>query len=244
MKRLQHEDRTIGTVGGSRATLGKQPAQIAAMFDRVARRYDLVNTVMTGGMDRLWRSAARRALDCRSTERVLDLAAGTGVSTAELARPGAYVVGCDFAIEMLRAGRHRGVPMVAGDALALPFTDGSFDAVTISFGLRNVVDVDAVLRELWRITRPGGRLVVCEVSHPPLRALSAAYDLYMRRVMPTIASVVASNPTAYRYLSESAAAWPRQSELAGMITGAGWADVRWHNLTGGVVALHHAARPA
>lgn len=233
-----------GGAEASRATLAKDPGQVSAMFDRVARRYDLVNTIMTGGLDRRWRAATRRALACRPGERVLDLAAGTGVSTVELRRSGADVIACDFAVGMLRAGRHRGVPMVAGDALALPFAADTFHAVTIAFGLRNVADIDAALREMLRVTRPGGRLVVCEVSHPPLNSLSRAYDGYMQRVVPAIARLVASNPTAYSYLAESAHAWPRQGELAGLILNAGWAGVRWHNLTAGVVALHYAVKPA
>lgn len=226
-----------------RASLAKDPHEVAAMFDGVSARYDLVNTVMTGGMDRYWRRATRGALACRPGARVLDLAAGTGVSTRELSRSGAYVVACDFSVGMLAAGRDRGVPMAAGDALSLPFGDAVFDAVTLSFGLRNVADVDAALRDMLRVTRPGGHLVICEVSHPPSATVGAAYDRYMRSVMPKLARLVSSNPTAYTYLAESAGAWPRQQELAGSIAAAGWSEVSWRNLTFGVVALHRATRP-
>ena len=150
----------------SRAELDKDPRDVAAMFDGVARRYDLTNTVLTAGLDRRWRALTREALGPRPGERVLDLAAGTAVSTVELARSGAWCVAADFSLGMLRAGAHREVPKVAADALRLPFGDAAFDAVTISFGLRNVADTHTALAELARVTRPGGRLVVCEFARP------------------------------------------------------------------------------
>ena len=138
------------------------------MFDGVAQRYDLTNTVLSFGQDRSWRRATRTALGLRPGERVLDVGAGTGVSTAELQRSGAFAVGADLSVGMLAAGRQAGrtVPLLAADALKLPFPDGTFDAVTISFALRNVQDTEGALRELGRVTRPGGRLVVCEFSTP------------------------------------------------------------------------------
>lgn len=230
----------------SRATLAKRPDEVAAMFDGVARRYDLTNTLLSFGMDRRWRRRTRQVLQLRRGERVLDLAAGTGVSTAELQRGGVIGVACDFSLGMLRAGRanrRRGdVRFVAGDATHLPFADGSFDAVTISFGLRNVVDVPRALQEMLRVTRPGGRLVVCEFSTPAWRAFRAVYFNYLMRALPWIARRAASNPDAYVYLAESIRAWPAQEELARMIARAGWADIRFRNLTGGVVALHRAER--
>jgi demethylmenaquinone methyltransferase/2-methoxy-6-polyprenyl-1,4-benzoquinol methylase len=212
------------------------------MFDGVAERYDTTNTVLSFGRDKVWRQATRRALALSATDRCLDLAAGTAVSTAELAHSGAEVIGCDFSLGMLRAGRHRPVPLVAGDALHLPFTDGVFDAVTISFGLRNVADVEAALRELARVTRPGGRLVVCEFSHPVWAPLRTTYTEYLMRALPSVARRVSSNPDAYVYLAESIRAWPDQAELAGQIGAAGWSGVAWRNLTGGIVALHRATR--
>ncbi len=213
------------------------------MFDAVARRYDVTNTVLSFGQDRLWRTATRRALDLRPGERVLDLAAGTGVSTAELSRSGAWCVATDFSQGMLRAGRHRRVPMVAGDAMALPYADGVFDAVTISFGLRNVADIDVALAEMARVTRPGGRLTVCEFSTPVLAPLRTVYMEYLMKALPQVATAVSSNPDAYVYLAESIRAWPDQQGLAERIAAAGWSQVRWRNLTGGITALHHARRP-
>ncbi len=212
------------------------------MFDGVARRYDLTNTVLSFGQDRRWRRLTRAALDLSGDERVLDVAAGTAVSSVELARSGASVVACDFSLGMLRAGRGRGVPLVAGDALALPFADASFDAVTIAFGLRNVADTGRALRELLRVTSPGGRLVVCEFSHPTWAPWRTAYLEYLMRALPAVARRVSSNPDAYVYLAESIQAWPDQAALAGRISGAGWSQVAWRNLSGGIVALHRAKR--
>jgi demethylmenaquinone methyltransferase/2-methoxy-6-polyprenyl-1,4-benzoquinol methylase len=213
------------------------------MFDAVARRYDLTNTLLSGGQDKLWRIATRRALAPRAGEKVLDLAAGTGVSTVELARDGAYCLAADFSLGMLRNGLHRGVPMVAADALHLPFADASFDAVTISFGLRNLVDPVAGLAEMARVTRPGGRLVVCEFSTPTWAPFAFAYHNYLMRALPAIATRVSSNPDAYVYLAESIRAWPDQAGLAGKLAEAGWSRVGWRNLTGGIVALHRATKP-
>jgi demethylmenaquinone methyltransferase/2-methoxy-6-polyprenyl-1,4-benzoquinol methylase len=224
--------------------LDKNPRAVAAMFDGVARRYDLTNTVLSFGQDRYWRAVTRNALACRTGERVLDLAAGTGVSTTEFARTGAYCVAADLSLGMLSAGRHRKLPMVAADALRLPFTDGAFDAVTILFGLRNLTDPEAGLREMARVVRPGGRLVVCEFSTPVWLPFRVVYTNYLMRALPGLARMVSSNPQAYRYLAESIRAWPDQAGLAHTITRAGWTRARWRNLTGGVVAVHHAVKPA
>ncbi|TAM92483.1 MAG: demethylmenaquinone methyltransferase [Jatrophihabitans sp.] len=232
---------------GRVATLDKEPAEVAAMFDGVARRYDVTNTVLSLGLDRRWRRRARQCLELEPGQRVLDLAAGTAVSTAELARSGARPVGCDFSLGMLRAGRgnraRRGLALVAGDATRLPFRDAAFDAVTISFGLRNVVDVPAALREMARVTRPGGRLVVCEFSRPVWAPLRVTYLNYLMRLLPWLARRVASNAQAYVYLAESIRAWPAQADLARTVAACGWTDVRFRNLTFGIVALHLAERP-
>ena len=216
------------------------------MFDGVARRYDLTNTVLSAGLDRRWRKRTRQCLELEPGQRVLDLAAGTGVSTAELQRSGAVAVGCDFSLGMLRAGRasrrRRGVLLVAGDGMHLPFADGAFDAATIAFGLRNIVDVPTALREMARVVRPDGRLVVCEFSRPTFRPFRALYLNYLMRVLPWIARRVASNSEAYVYLAESIREWPGQEQLAHTIAASGWADVRFRNLTGGIVALHVADR--
>jgi demethylmenaquinone methyltransferase/2-methoxy-6-polyprenyl-1,4-benzoquinol methylase len=226
----------------SRASLDKDPRAVAAMFDAVARRYDLTNTVLSLGRDRYWRRATRSQLRLRPGDTVLDLAAGTAVSTVELARSGAWCVAADFSVGMLAAGSARDVPKVAGDATRLPFGDGVFDAVTISFGLRNVADHEAALREMARVTRPGGRLVVCEFSTPANRVFATAYKRYLMRALPAVALAVSSNPDAYVYLAESIRAWPGQAVLAQQIERSGWSAVRWRNLTGGIVALHTATR--
>jgi demethylmenaquinone methyltransferase/2-methoxy-6-polyprenyl-1,4-benzoquinol methylase len=228
----------------SRATLNKDPHEVASMFDAVARRYDITNAVLSLGQDRFWRRATRRALDIGPGDQVLDLAAGTAVSTEELARSGAWCVAADFSVGMLAAGKTRPVPKVAADATRLPFEDQTFDAVTISFGLRNVVDHETALREMARVTRPGGRLVVCEFSTPTNPLFGTVYKEYLMQALPRVARAVSSNPDAYVYLAESIRAWPDQAELAGRIKRAGWSGVRWRNLTGGIVALHAATRPS
>jgi demethylmenaquinone methyltransferase/2-methoxy-6-polyprenyl-1,4-benzoquinol methylase len=214
------------------------------MFDEVAPRYDLTNAVLSLGQDRRWRKAVTSALSLQPGERVLDLAAGTATSAAALARSGATVVGCDFSLGMLRQGRGRGVDLVAGDALRLPFADASFDAVTISFGLRNVQDTDLALRELLRVTRPAGRLVVCEFSHPTWRPFRTVYTEYLMRLLPAVATRVSSDPAAYVYLAESIRAWPDQAALSARIQSAGWGQVGWRDLSGGIVALHRARKAA
>jgi len=232
----------------TRADLDKNPADVAAMFDHTAERYDLLNTLMTGGRDRAWRRAVARAIDARPGERVLDLAAGTGTSTAAIAESGAECVACDFSLGMLQVGTRRqagrkGVTFVAGDALRLPFKDAAFDAVTISFGLRNVVDTEAALRELLRVTRPGGRLVICEVSHPTNPLLAFGHRLHLKVGLPLLAKA-SSNPDSYNYLAESTLRWPGQPQLAAMIADAGWERVQWRDLTFGVAAIHRATKPA
>ncbi len=226
----------------NRANLDKQPAEIAAMFDGVAARYDLTNDVLSLGQDRRWRHAVARALDVRAGENVLDLAAGTGTSSEPFHEAGVQVVAADFSLGMLRVGKSRraDLPFAAADATRLPFQDNAFDAVTMSFGLRNVVDVDAALRELHRVTRPGGRLVICEFSHPVWRPFRTVYVEYLMRALPAVARRVSSNPESYVYLAESIQAWPDQRALAARIGAAGWRQVEWRNLSGGIVALHRA----
>lgn len=216
------------------------------MFDAVAHRYDRTNDVLSLGQDRLWRRAVLRALAPRPGERILDLAAGTGTSSEPIRAAGAWVVPCDLSFGMLRTGRRQRawLPFVTGDAVRLPFADATFSAVTISFGLRNVQDPAAALAEMLRVTRPGGRLVVCEFSLPVWAPLRAIYLRYLVKAIPVIARRVASNPQAYVYLGESIPAWPDQQALAAKLAQAGWADVEWRNLTGGIVALHRAVRPA
>jgi demethylmenaquinone methyltransferase/2-methoxy-6-polyprenyl-1,4-benzoquinol methylase len=228
-----------------RAQLDRQPGDVARMFDAVADNYDRTNAVMTAGQERRWRRVVADTLAIGSDDLVLDLAAGTGASSVSLQERGAEVVACDFSQGMLTVGRHRHptVSFVAGDALHLPFRDGAFSAVTISFGLRNVVDVDGALRELARVARPGGRIAVLETSAPRRQPMRAGHHFYVRRVMPRLARVVASNSEAYDYLAESVDAWPGPDALADRITAAGWEQVVWRQLLLGAVALHSGTRP-
>jgi demethylmenaquinone methyltransferase/2-methoxy-6-polyprenyl-1,4-benzoquinol methylase len=230
--------------GVTRASLEKQPHEVAAMFDDVAARYDLTNDVLSLGQTRLWRRAVARAVDAQPGDRVLDLAAGTGTSSLPFAEAGAYTVPCDFSTGMLGEGRrrHPWMPFTAGDATRLPFRDGSFDTVTISFGLRNVQDTDGALREMLRVTRPGGKVVICEFSHPTWAPFRTVYTEYLMRALPPVAEAVSSNPDAYVYLAESIRAWPDQAGLAARLQGAGWGRVAWRNLSGGIVALHRGFR--
>ncbi|MBH1935053.1 demethylmenaquinone methyltransferase [Streptomyces sp. AV19] len=230
----------------TRASLDKQPHEVAAMFDDVAAKYDLTNDVISLGQARLWRRAVAGAVGARPGQKVLDLAAGTGTSSIPFSADGAYVVPCDFSLGMLREGkkRHPWMPLTAGDATRLPFADGVFDAVTISFGLRNVHDTDAALAELLRVTKPGGRVVICEFSHPTWAPFRTVYSEYLMRALPPIARTVCSNPDAYVYLAESISAWPDQPALAARLQKAGWSKVAWRNLTGGIVALHRGFKPA
>ncbi len=226
----------------AKADLEKKPFDVAGMFDAVGSKYDITNTVLSFGLDRYWRRRTRARLELRPGERVLDLAAGTAVSTVELSKSGAWVVACDFSQGMLAAGRERDVPKVVGDAMHLPFADDTFDAVTISYGLRNVHDFEAGLREMARVTRPGGRLVVNEFSTPIVPVFSTVYKEYLPRVLPLVARVFSSNPEAYEYLAESIRAWPRQEELAAAINRNGWEDAGWQDLSFGIVALHGAVK--
>jgi demethylmenaquinone methyltransferase/2-methoxy-6-polyprenyl-1,4-benzoquinol methylase len=226
----------------TRADLDKDPHDVAAMFDDVAKRYDITNDILSLGQDRRWRKAVLAAVAPRAGERVLDLAAGTGTSSVPFYELGAQVVSCDFSLGMLRQGKKARpyLNFVAGDGTKLPFADDTFDAVTISFGLRNIVDADKGLEELLRVTKPGGRLVVCEFSHPTWAPFRTVYVEYLMKMLPAVAKAVSSSPDAYVYLAESIRAWPDQAGLARKIGNAGWGSVRWRNLSGGIVAIHHA----
>ncbi|WP_323791540.1 demethylmenaquinone methyltransferase [Nocardioides sp.] len=229
----------------ARAQLDKQPTDVQGMFDEVARRYDLTNDILSLGQDRRWRRDVIEAVDPQFGERVLDLAAGTGTSSEPFEERGAFVVPCDFSLGMLKVGKQARphLPFTAGDGTRLPFADDSFDAVTISFGLRNIVDPVAGLRELRRVTRPGGRLVVCEFSQPTWSPFRTVYIEYLMKALPSVARAVSSSPDAYVYLAESIRAWPDQRGLAAMLGEAGWLGPEWRNLTGGIVALHRATAP-
>ncbi|MFJ6719588.1 MULTISPECIES: demethylmenaquinone methyltransferase [unclassified Streptomyces] len=228
----------------TRASLDKQPHEVASMFDGVAANYDLTNDVLSLGQARLWRKEVAKAVGARPGHTVLDLAAGTATSSLPFAATGAYVVPCDFSLGMLREGKRRRpwLPLTAGDATRLPFKDGVFDTVTISFGLRNVQDTDEALRELYRVTKPGGQVVICEFSQPTWAPLRTVYTEYLMRALPPVARAVSSNPDAYVYLAESIREWPDQPALAALLQKAGWSKVAWRNLSGGIVALHRGTK--
>jgi demethylmenaquinone methyltransferase/2-methoxy-6-polyprenyl-1,4-benzoquinol methylase len=230
----------------ARATLDKRPDDVARMFDAVAGRYDAMNAVMTFGQERRWRRVVARLVGPRPGVRVLDLAAGTGASSVPFAAAGAETVACDFSAGMLAEGhrRHPELTFVAGDALRLPFADASFDVVTISFGLRNVADVATALRELARVTRPGGRLVVLETATPAARPLATMNRFYTNKVMPRLARLLSSDPSSYAYLAESATVWLTQPQLAETVRAAGWHEVTWRDLMFGAVSIHSATRPS
>lgn len=228
----------------TRASLEKQPHEVAAMFDDVAAKYDLTNDVLSLGQARAWRRAVAEAVGAGPGDVVLDLGAGTGTSSLPFLAAGAKVVPCDFSIGMLTEGkkRHPELPLTAGDATRLPFADASFDAVTISFALRNVHRTEAALAELYRVTKPGGRVVICEFSTPTWTPFRTVYTEYLMRALPPVATRVSSNPDAYVYLAESIRAWPDQPSLAVLLQEAGWTKVAWRNLTGGIVALHRGTK--
>jgi len=230
----------------SRADLEKQPEEVAEMFDGVAKRYDLTNQLLSGGNAALWRMATVKAVDPKPGDRVLDVACGTGTSTAALARKGAELVGVDFSTGMIMEARrrHPAIEFVEGDAEALPFPDDGFDAVTISFGLRNVQDPHLAIAEMFRVLKPGGRVVITEFSTPPVALLRAGYSVYLRHVLPRLADLASSNPAAYRYLGESIEEWPDQAMLSSWLRGAGFTRVAYRNLTAGVVAMHRGHKPA
>ncbi len=230
-----------------RPTRDKDAALVQAMFDRVAPRYDAANTLLSLGQDRRWRRAAVVAVAPRPGQLVLDVAAGTGALAHELRAAGARVVALDLSWTMLatgaeREGVRRTLAWTNGDATSLPLRDAAFDAATIAFGLRNLPDPEAGLRELARVTRPGGRLAVLEFARPTWAAYRWLYQSLLRSAMPAVARACTSDPAAYGYLAESILAWPQQPALAAIIRRAGWSTVRWSDLTGGVVALHTATR--
>ena len=225
--------------------MDKQPDEVSGMFDGVARHYDRTNAIMSVGNAQLWRMATVRAVDPRAGERILDVAAGTGTSSAALARNGATVVALDFSAGMIAEGRrrHPKIEFVEADAEKLPFGDDEFDAVTISFGLRNVEHPKTALSEMYRVLKPGGRLVICEFSKPPRALFRTGYAAYMRFVMPAVAALASSNKDAYGYLRESIEQWPDQGTLTQWVRGVGFTRVAYRNLTAGVVALHRGHKP-
>lgn len=212
------------------------------MFDTISRRYDLTNDILTLGIDRLWRVAAVRAVRPEPGQQILDLAAGTGASSATFAARGAEVTAADLSEGMLRIGRERyadnnRIRFVQADATDLPFADNSFDTATISFGLRNMSDPSRVLREMARVVKPGGNIVVLEFSQPRA-GLRRLYFAYTRHILPRIAGYIGGAPEAYEYLNESIETWHDQRSLASLMRDAGLLRVQYRNLSGGIAALH------
>lgn len=232
----------------STADLDKRPADVSAMFDRVSRQYDATNDVLSLGVSPYWRRRTRLAIDPKPTERILDVAAGTGTVSRILADFGAEVTALDFSEGMIAEGirRHGGHPrieFVQGDATELPFEDDTFDATTVSFGLRNVQQPKLALAEMFRVTKPGGRIVICEFSTPTNPLMGRAYDTYMHVAMPVIVRAVSSDPAAYGYLFKSIQAWPDQRTLASWLREAGYEQVAHRDLTAGIAALHRGTKP-
>lgn len=228
----------------SKPDLAKQPAQVAAMFDSVAESYDRTNDLLSFGQDRLWRKKVLKAVNPQPGQTILDLAAGTGSSSVVFAKEGVKVIASDFSEGMLAVGRkrHPELEFVYADATKLPFKDASVDAVTISFGLRNVNEPKAALKEMLRVLKPGGTVVICEFSQVSVPVIRSFYNFYLKRVLPRLSSLLASNQGAYEYLSESIMAWPKQTELVEWLTDAGFVEANYKNLSFGVVALHSAKK--
>jgi len=214
------------------------------MFDRIARVYDRMNSVMTAGMHHRWRARAVDLAQVGPGSRALDVATGTGDLAIELARRGASVVGLDFSDGMLELARKKapGIEFVQGNALALDYPDASFDAVTVGFGARNFSDLGQGLRELARVTRPGGRVVILEITSPQRPPLSWFFRLWFDRIVPALGRV-AGDSDAYTYLPSSVRRFPGPRELAAELTTAGLVDVRWVLTAGGIIAIHGGRRP-
>lgn len=223
-----------------RANLDKKATDVQGMFNAVAKNYDLMNSLASLGQVRRWRKEVRRAVVTRPAMRVLDVAAGTGASSIEFMRAGADVVAVDFSEGMLEEGRrrHPEIDFRQADAMNLPFEDNSFDAVTTSFGLRNIEDFDRALREFYRVLRPGGHLVVCEFSRPTWAPFRALYHFFLGTVVPGLARMASYDTVAYDYLTESILDWPSQYVLAAHLRRAGFERLQLRNLSGGIVALH------
>ncbi|MGB2939889.1 MAG: bifunctional demethylmenaquinone methyltransferase/2-methoxy-6-polyprenyl-1,4-benzoquinol methylase UbiE [Candidatus Dormiibacterota bacterium] len=227
----------------------QDPERVQALFGRIARRYDLANTVISFGRDAAWRRRAARATGLQPRQAALDVACGTGRLAVELARlvgPAGRVVGADFSPEMLAVAEHLNpaIDWQRADALALPFADGAFDAATIAFGLRNLSDRGRGVREMARVVRGGGCLVVLEFLHPPRGAFGAGYRLYLERVLPVVGGWITGDTDAYRYLSSSIGAFLAPEELIRLAVEAGWVGVELRHLNLGTVAMLVGRSPA
>lgn len=225
----------------------EDPNYVRAMFGRIARRYDVANTLLSGGLDRGWRGRAVARVRAWGPGSVLDLATGSGALAAALrggCAAGTRIVGADFCEKLLRRGRGRGADaLVTADGLRLPFADGSFDVVTVAFGLRNMASWPGALREMARVLRPGtGHLLVLDFSVPEHPVLRAGYGIYLHRVLPRLAALVSGERAAYDYLGESIESFPRGETMRDLIEGCGFADAAAEALTAGVVSLYTARR--
>ena len=223
-----------------RANLNKDPDDVSKMFDDVAHRYDFLNDLLSLGRTKAWRRVVTAIISPKPGVKILDIAAGTGSSSKPLVDKGADVIALDFSEGMLATGRkrHKDIKFQQGDALNLPFPENTFDVTTISFGLRNTSDTSAALKDALRVTKSGGKIVVCEFSHPTNKVFRYIYLKYLMRALPVIAKRVSKNPAAYVYLAESIQAWPNQSSLAQLMRQVGWESVSWQDLTFGIVAVH------
>ena len=228
--------------GGTPASGTLPETQVRAMFDRIARVYDRMNSVMTAGMHHAWRRRAADLARVGASSRALDVATGTGDLAIELASRGAFVTGVDFSPAMLDLARNKApdVDFEEGDALALRFADGEFDAATVGFGARNFADLDKGLRELARVTKPGGRVVVLEITTPQGAPLSWFFRVWFDHAVPALGRLADSD--AYTYLPSSVRRFPGPEELAGRMAAAGLADVRWILTAGGIIAIHSGTR--
>jgi demethylmenaquinone methyltransferase/2-methoxy-6-polyprenyl-1,4-benzoquinol methylase len=241
------------TFGFRDVDAAEKPGLVRGVFDRVARRYDLMNDLMSVGVHRLWKDATAARLNPRPGETIVDCAGGTGDMARRFARMArrvqarrggadAKIFVVDYNAEMIAAGRERGgmpeICWTVGDAQALPLPDASAEAYVISFGIRNVTDISAALREARRVLKPGGRFLCLEFSRPVTEALRQAYDAYSFKVIPEIGARVANDRESYQYLVESIRRFPDQGRFAGLIGEAGFSRVTWTNFSGGVAALH------
>ena len=230
----------------NKADLAKKPEAVAAMFDSVAESYDKTNDLLSFGQDRIWRKKVLAKINPQPGQTILDLAAGTGSSSIVFLKPGVRVIASDFSNGMLEVGRkrHPELEFVFADATQLPFENNSMDAVTISFGLRNVEQPKLALQEMQRVLKPGGKIVICEFSRLTVPVIRSCYEFYLKRILPRLSKVLAKNSAAYDYLAESILAWPNQKLLASWLTEAGFIDVEYQNASLGIVAIHSAKKVA
>lgn len=230
----------------NKADLAKKPEAVQAMFDSVAESYDRTNDLLSFGQDRIWRRKVLKAVNPQPGQTILDLAAGTGSSSIVFLKPGVKVIASDFSNGMLEVGRrrHPELEFVFADAMKLPFADNSVDAVTISFGLRNVEKPKVAIKEMLRVLAPGGKLVICEFSRVSVPVIRSLYEFYLKRILPRLSKLLAKNSSAYDYLADSILAWPNQKELVSWLDQVGFVETNYKNASLGVVAIHSARKAA